>query len=309
MTKDRTKRGEKRVLIFDGHESHKTVEFLQLYEEFDILPFCFRPHTTHICQPLDGKPFLAYKQNFRKQNNLIAQWGGIPGSKADFLADIVAVRKKTFNQRIIRNSFKERGIYPPDGSAIIQKLQDIIPPVLELSAPYLRPYGEVTPPPNLSSSSVENTPPKSTQDLEKNQRKLSKIFTTDSLTPKLQRGLQRAFYHHKRQAEELAMMSDTVRKMRQMQAPRRRQITKRQIPRLGDSGILSTKDANRSIEARREKDAEKEKKRLDKQWRKLYGQPPPQPPTIIDSVLPDSAVAAQQENQMFWIDTEGKGDR
>jgi hypothetical protein len=85
------------VLIFDGHESHKTVEFLQLYEEFDILPFCFRPHTTHICQPLDGKPFLAYKQNFRKQNNLIAQWGGIPRSKADFLADIVAVQKKTFN--------------------------------------------------------------------------------------------------------------------------------------------------------------------------------------------------------------------
>ena len=102
------------------------------------------------------------------------------------------------------------------------------------------------------------------------------------------------------------MMSDTVRKMRQMQAPQRRQITKRQIPRLRDSGILSTKDANRSIEARREKDAEKEKKRLDKQWRKLYDQPPPQPRTIIDSVLPDSAVAAQQENQMFWIDTEGE---
>ena len=29
-TKDWTKRGEKRVLIFDGHETQKTVEFLQL---------------------------------------------------------------------------------------------------------------------------------------------------------------------------------------------------------------------------------------------------------------------------------------
>ena len=102
------------------------------------------------------------------------------------------------------------------------------------------------------------------------------------------------------------MMSDTVSKMRQIQAPRRRQITKRQIPSLGDSGILSTKDANRSIETRREKDAKKKKKRLDKQWRKLYGQSPPQPSTIIDFVLPDSAVAAQQENQIFWIDTEGE---
>jgi hypothetical protein len=97
-TKDQTKRGEKRVLIFDGHESYKTVEFLQLCEVYDIIPFCFRLHTTHICQPLDGKPFLTYKQHFRKQNNLISQWGGLPASKADFLADIVNVRNKIFNQ-------------------------------------------------------------------------------------------------------------------------------------------------------------------------------------------------------------------
>lgn len=305
-TKDRRKRGEKRVLIFDGHESHKTVEFLQLCEDYDIIPFCFRPHTTHICQPLDGKPFLAYKQHFRKQNNFISQWGGMPARKADFLADIVGVRNKTFNQRIIRNSFKERGIYPPDGSAIIQRLQDALPPIPELSAPDLRAYGESTPPPNLSSSSVENTPPKSVQDLEKNQKKLLKIFTTETLTPKLQRGLQRAFYHHKRTAEELAIMSDTVSRMRQMQAPRRRQITKREIPKIGDSGILSTKDANRSMKVRREKEAIQEKKRLDKQWTKLYGQPPPKAPTGESSTLSGAAVAAQQRNEPFWIDTQGE---
>ena len=305
-TKDRTKRGEKRVLIFDGHETHKTVEFLQLCEDYDIIPFCFRPHTTHICQPLDGKPFLAYKQHFRKQNNSISQWGGIPGRKADFLMDIVHVRNKTFNQRIIRNSFKERGIYPPDGSAIVQKLQDALPSIPELSAPDLRAYGESTPQPNLSSSSVENTPPKSTQALEKNQKKLSKIFKTETLTPKLQRGLQRAFYHHKRTAEELAMMSDTVGRIKEVQAPRRRRITKREILRIGDSGILSTKDANRSMKVRREKEAIQEKKKLNKQWTKLYGKPPPSEPTGENSTLSDAAVAAQQGNELFWIDTQGE---
>jgi hypothetical protein len=72
-TKDRTKKEEKRVLIFNRHTSHKTVEFLQLCEIYEILSFCFRPYTTHICQPLDGKPFLTYKTHFRSANNLITQ--------------------------------------------------------------------------------------------------------------------------------------------------------------------------------------------------------------------------------------------
>ena len=107
------------------------------------------------------------------------------------------------------------------------------------------------------------------------------------------------------QVEELAMMSDTVSRMREIQAPRRRQKTKREIPRLGDSGILSTKDANRSMKERREKEAFQEKKKLDKQWIKAYGQPPPRAPTEMENTLPDAAVAAQKANEPFWIDSQG----
>jgi hypothetical protein len=137
-------------------------------------------------------------------------------------------------------------------------------------------------------------------------KKLSKIFTTEALTPKLQRGLQRAFYHHKRTAEELAMMSDTISRMREVQAPRKRQITKREIPKIGDSGILSTKDANRSMKTRREKEAIQEKKRFEKQWTKLYGQAPPKSPTGENSTLSDSIMASRQEGELFWIDTQGE---
>jgi hypothetical protein len=38
---------------------------------------------------------------------------------------------------------------------------------------------------NLSSSSVENTPPKSAYHVEKNEIKLTKIFEYKDLTPKL----------------------------------------------------------------------------------------------------------------------------
>lgn len=115
---ERTKRGEKRVLLFDGHGSHFTAEFLQKCQDFNIICFAFEPHSTHLCQPLDGEPFLSYKQHFRRENNEIAFLVGEPVRKADFLRCIAPVRKRAFNTRIIRKSFKERGIWPPDGRDI-----------------------------------------------------------------------------------------------------------------------------------------------------------------------------------------------
>ncbi|KAJ6110212.1 transposase [Penicillium sp. IBT 16267x] len=109
-TAGRVKRGESRYLIFDGHGAHLTLEFIQTCEENHIIPFAFLPHSTHLCQPLDGKPFLNYKQQFRMMNNDLAFWGGQPYGTSDFLAIIGPIRKKALTPRIIRESFKDRGI-------------------------------------------------------------------------------------------------------------------------------------------------------------------------------------------------------
>jgi hypothetical protein len=58
------------------------------------------------------------------------------------------------------------------------------------------------------------------------------------------------------------------------------------------------------MKARREKEAIQEKKRLQKQWTKLYGQPPPKSPTRERTILPDTVMAAQQGGESFWIDTQ-----
>jgi hypothetical protein len=84
-SKRRLRRGEKRYLIFDGHGAHLTLEFLQKCEDNNIIPFGFLPHTTHLCQPLDGKPFLSYKQHYRALNSEIAFWSGASLGKSDFL--------------------------------------------------------------------------------------------------------------------------------------------------------------------------------------------------------------------------------
>lgn len=150
----------------------------------------------------------------------MAYYTGELAGKTEFLRVIVSVRERAFNTRIIRESFKERGIYPVNGDTIVQTLQDQLPKPLTLSTPDLRPYGERTPPPTqLLSSSIENSPPKSVQALEKNQKKLSKLFNTNSISPKLQRGLQHVFKHNKIIAERVELSNAIIHCITAARAP------------------------------------------------------------------------------------------
>lgn len=300
-TLHRTERGEKRYLIFDGHGSHLTLEFLQRCEDNNIIPFGFIPHSTHLCQPLDGKPFLNYKQQFRLINNELAFWGGRPYGKADFLGIIGPIRQKAFTQRIIRESFKDRGIWPVDGSKIVEKLtnQLVIP---DLIAPDLRSYGPSTPspPPNLSSSSIENSPPQSIEVLEKNQAKIMKDLT--ALSEKSKRNLTRTFAHQRSKMEELAMTQDAIRRIRCAQEPQRRNYTKRQVKPLSQDGILQTRDANRSIKVRKEKEVEKEERRLAKQFKKAHGySPTKRSEESIQRAIENERVA-REAGELFFVD-------
>ena len=300
-TNKHTKRGEKRILIFDGHGSHLTVEFLQRCEDNGIIPFGFLPHTTHLCQPLDGKPFLSYKQHFRHINNDLSYWAGEPVGKSEFLRVIGPVREKTFNQRTIRGAFKDRGIWPVNGSKIVdnltiqawEQIPDIYMPDLSTPSP---------PPTAISSSSVEISPPRTIQDLEKNQAKLSKH--ADLLTPKLQRNLQRIFEHNRIAAENLTMANETISQIRTAQAPLQRQLTKRQVKPLSHDGILKVRDANRSIAARKAKEAVAEEKKLQRQWKKVHGKKPP-PASIQENKVSEESVKAAEENgEVFFLDSQ-----
>ncbi len=80
--------------------------------------------------------------------------------------------RKPFRSELFRESFKDRGIDPVNDSKIVESLtnQLVIP---DLYAPDLRldPQPDLhtlSPPPDLSSSSVENTPPDTIDALERN---------------------------------------------------------------------------------------------------------------------------------------------
>jgi hypothetical protein len=102
------------------------------------------------------------------------------------------------------------------------------------------------------SSSVENTPPKSIEALERNQAKVLKH--ADSLALKTQRVLKKLFEYQQRVFEDLSMTKETITRLRIFQEPLRRQYTKRQAKPLSQTGVLKPKDANRSIAIRKAKE-------------------------------------------------------
>ena len=98
------------------------------------------------------------------------------------------------------------------------------------------------------------------------------------------------------------MTQDTIRRMRAAQAPVRRKYTKRQLKPLSQTGILTTRDANRSIVARKEEEMAKEERKLARQFKKVRGYEPAQ--RSEDSI--QRAIVREREaretGELFFID-------
>lgn len=175
----------------------------------------------------------------------------------------------------------------------------------DLYAPDLRSWGSRTPSPptNPISSSVESTPPKSAEALLKNQSKVLKHL--DTLNSKMQRDIEKLFRHQQVMYENLSMTRDAISKIRAMQEPLRRQYTKRQVKPLGKSGVLTPRDANRSIAARKAKEDAAAERRLRKEWKARIGVDIPPTPTLLQQ--PEASLRAEREareaGEFFFIDS------
>jgi hypothetical protein len=236
-----TRHRSRGLLLFDGHGSHLTWEFLQLCETSDIMPFVFPPHTTHIVQPLDGSPFRALKQAFRTKNNMIAQWGGNTRDKAFFFSEITDIRKQAMKSRTIRKVFAERCISPFQPAVVIDPLNATRSPTPEL-------YWQSgnTPPPQ--SSSIPSSPPTTTSQACHTQDKLFKL--AERVSPDIGRQVNRVARTQVKLAEEINLLTSTI----QHQLPTMPSTAQKSQKQVGKFGALTTKDANRMVRRRKEKE-------------------------------------------------------
>ncbi|KAJ5159719.1 transposase [Penicillium canariense] len=118
----------------------------------------------------------------------------------------------------------------------------------------------------------------------------------------MQRDITKIFDHQREKLEELHITQDTIQRIRAAQAPLRRQLTRRQVKPLSQSGVLKVNDANRSIQARKAKDMAVEERKLARQFEKVYGYKPTQRPEEAIRKAAEAEEAATRQGEFFFID-------
>ena len=287
-----TRKNEPRLLLFDGHGSHLTYEFLQFCGQNYIIPYCFLPHTIHIIQPLDGQPFQAYKHYYRDRNNYLASLGVETDDKAAFLKEIPAVREKTFKSRTVKDAFKKRGIYPFNPEEVMKPLYKAKSPTPEIEI-------FTTPPPPPSSSS----PPSTIRGLRRSIGKVQDfIDNSPELNQSFVRRLDRVFQSSLETAELAGQLQNDLQLHLQHRKPRSR---KKSQKRIQYAGPLTVHDAKRHIQLRNEEERHKELRRI-KKARTLGHDKPPQQGDIGNLPSTEASQVDEEGPRLpFWIDTQG----
>lgn len=155
-------------------------------------------------------------------NNEIVRWGGNTDDKRDFLRLIKSVRKNAFKSQTVKSSFRDRGIWPWDGSIVC----DTIDPHWE-DEPVLQIYGTPSPPREFPSSAT-NSPPDTDQRFSRLEDKLGTILEdSEPDLAKVQKYLKRAIRGGKLALQNASLAQKTITKMQSHKNPN--QKTKRWV--------------------------------------------------------------------------------
>ncbi|CAC5355611.1 unnamed protein product [Mytilus coruscus] len=106
----------------DNHESHLSIELIDLAIARNVDLFCLPPHTTHILQPLDVGCFKPLKKEFRDLSLMLgyASTDLIIG-KSRFAQVLSTAMDKALSPYVVKNAFRKCGIVPFNRETIDKK--------------------------------------------------------------------------------------------------------------------------------------------------------------------------------------------
>ena len=288
----------------DNHGSHLTYEFIEWCQQHNVLLYPFPAHTTHFLQPLDGKPFQQYKHYHGEAVNNAARDLYPSFEKREFLQNLPGIRKKAFKSQTIKSGFADCGIIPFKPDPIIERLKNKLPPEPELqmwTGDRKADGSTPTPPPTPSSNSS------SPMTLQKLRHHIYKAYeamaefdkTNQAMSPKLMKNIGKIFSGSLTQAEYGAQYKDDLTHLRQSARRQNKTRTRRQVQSLSNEGILTVKDANRHIQARKQDEEAKAERQASKRSRNSSTTQA----TMGGSMVPiESTPIKEGDNVIAWFD-------
>jgi hypothetical protein len=120
-TQSRSK-GQKRLLITDAHESHKSTEFIDYCSEHNIICLWMPPHASHLLQPLDVSCFSPLKTAYSKQVEHLVKNKIHHITKVEFLPAFKKAFDQAFTLSNIQGAFRGSGIFPFDPEAVLSRV-------------------------------------------------------------------------------------------------------------------------------------------------------------------------------------------
>jgi hypothetical protein len=112
-----------KLLLMDGHKSHRTPEFTLLALQNHIEPFAFPSHLTHILQPLDVGVFRPWKHWHKMAIQTALRSLDFEYSITSLFRDLTKIRAATFKPSTIINAYAEAGMWPVSCKQALKKMK------------------------------------------------------------------------------------------------------------------------------------------------------------------------------------------
>jgi flagellar biosynthesis GTPase FlhF len=107
------------LLVFDGHNSHCTLEVANAAKAVGLDLITLPSHSSHVLQPLDVSVLRPFKQHFREYRDFWMSRNLDQPAKREILAQWVSLAlKKALTSKNIENGFRATGIYPLNRAAV-----------------------------------------------------------------------------------------------------------------------------------------------------------------------------------------------
>lgn len=151
------------LLILDGHNSHLTLELIDLARSNNVILFCLPPHLTHMLQPLDVAVFRSLKAHFAKIKHRVkiltlGTERVLNVNRTNFSAIFREAFEQCMVMATIKNGFRKCGIHPFSPAAIDwSKLIDDTVPTENKAVNILCPAADSSAGPSSQPTSVESS--------------------------------------------------------------------------------------------------------------------------------------------------------